>query len=61
MNDSQRDDEISKKERQDIEECFMLGRLADDGSLPRLGAELDKSVAYHKDGDDRVEIGRAHV
>ncbi|PFG14443.1 McrB family protein [Bacillus sp. es.036] len=48
------DQEISKEDRQKIEECYILGRLADDGPLPRLGAELDKAVAYHKDGEDRV-------
>lgn len=49
--------EISKENRQLIEECYILGRLADDndgGHLPRLGAELDKAITYHKDGDDRV-------
>ncbi|CAM3125647.1 AAA family ATPase [Filibacter tadaridae] len=48
------DKEISREDRQKIEECYILGRLADDGLLPRLGAELEKAVAYHKDGEDRV-------
>ncbi|MFB9859593.1 McrB family protein [Salinicoccus siamensis] len=47
--------EISQADRQRIEECYILGKIAEDNSsFPRLGAEFDRAVTYSKDGIDRI-------
>lgn len=58
MNTYMRIEKLSPDEKRSIEECYIVGKLADDGTnLPRVGREYGKAIRYTDfAGPDKVVI-----